>query len=289
MLNIKKRADLKLDKKRFVSVCNFEDSKGIEKYYPLHGHEFFELEICAGGAGKQILNGKEYDLSKGTLQLITTRDVHEVYCNPDFEHYNIRFKQESIDQKLLSRVFCLKDNIIVCLSEDEYDRILPMMKTAFEVSRKYFDDNEEVLFAELLLKNIVELITIELLNKVNGEEQGLKRPNNYILRAIEYTEENFMNKITADDVSKLLGLNRNYFSTMFHEGTGKTYKKYLTEVKLNYARNLISGTELSITEIASRCGFGSSNSFIREFTATFGVPPLKYRKNNSGEAEDDRI
>lgn len=288
MLNIKKRADLKLDKKRFVSVCNLEDNDGIGKNYTLHGHEFFELELCIGGAGKQILNGEKYDFTKGMLQLITTRDVHDVFYDYDFEHYNIRFNQESIDQKLLSRVFALKGNIVTYLSEDEYGQVLSMMKMAFEVSRKYYDDSEDILFAETLLKDLVEIIIIKLLNKLKNEEQAGKKQSNYILRAMEYTEENFMKKITAEDVSNFLGLNRNYFSTIFHENTGKTYKKYLTEVKLNYARNLICGTELSIAEIALRCGFGSSNSLIREFTSTFGAPPLKYR-HHSRRTADDRI
>ncbi|MBQ7039818.1 MAG: helix-turn-helix domain-containing protein [Clostridia bacterium] len=278
MLDIKKRADLKLNNKDFFSVCNLADSEGIERSYALHSHEFFELELCTGGKGHQTLNGEKYDFCKGMIQLITTRDVHEVYYDPDFEHYNIRFNQENIDRKLVTQVFSCGENIVISLDEEDYNRILPLMQMSYDISKKYYCGKEYVLSGESIIKNIIEIIIMLLLDKMKAEKTESKKQSSYILKAIEYTEENFMNGLTAEKVAKYVGLNRNYFSSVFHENTGKTYKKYLTDVKLNYAQNLVCGTELSISEIAKRCGFGTLNSFIREFTAKYGKSPLKYRK-----------
>ena len=70
------------------------------------------------------------------------------------------------------------------------------------------------------------------------------------------------------------------FEAKFREYTGKTYKEYLKELKLRYARRLLLVTEMSVTEISAASGYATQSHFNREFKNYYGLSPLGMR---SGE------
>lgn len=91
-----------------------------------------------------------------------------------------------------------------------------------------------------------------------------------------YLREDFRLK----DVSDRLKLNRSYVSRIFNEGYGKSFSLLVRDYRLHEAeRLLLAERECSVAEVAERCGFSSSSSFIRTFTAEHdGVTPGQYRE-----------
>lgn len=70
------------------------------------------------------------------------------------------------------------------------------------------------------------------------------------------------------------------FIQEFKRITGKTPINYLNECKMNYAKDLLINTRMQIVAISLEIGYDSLSYFIKKFTQTFGITPLKYRKLN---------
>jgi AraC-like DNA-binding protein len=74
--------------------------------------------------------------------------------------------------------------------------------------------------------------------------------------------------------------NKRYFCKLFKKYTGKTYKQYLREVKLNYALNLLKRTNLKITVVAIESGYSTVSHFNREFYAYYKKTPTQEKKQS---------
>lgn len=80
----------------------------------------------------------------------------------------------------------------------------------------------------------------------------------------------------------LPGYSPNYLSRRFRQAVGIGVHQYLMFIRLQHAANELLSTNDSVTEIAFRCGFVSSNYFKDAFKNAYGVSPRDYRKGEYG-------
>lgn len=100
----------------------------------------------------------------------------------------------------------------------------------------------------------------------------------HIRKCKAYIYEN--HNISVKKLAELTGLNQSYLSKLFSKEVGISIKKFITNVKIETAKNLLSYTNLSYIEIAYSLGFSSQSSFIRAFKTETGETPKKYRESN---------
>ncbi len=108
-----------------------------------------------------------------------------------------------------------------------------------------------------------------------------KRSHNNLLKEniISYIHDNFQNpNLSTVVVSENMKISEKYLIQFLKEQTGKTFAKYIEDLRIEKAKALLSETEYSNEQIASMAGFGSLNSFYRVFNKKTGVSPGVYRK-----------
>jgi AraC-like DNA-binding protein len=93
----------------------------------------------------------------------------------------------------------------------------------------------------------------------------------------EYICQNYHLPIGREDISTALGLNPSYLSRLFQRFAKTTIHKHLIRLRMGKAIFLLLESNLTIKEIALRCGFEDSNYFIRVFKAWHGITPSKLR------------
>ena len=101
--------------------------------------------------------------------------------------------------------------------------------------------------------------------------------------AKEYIRDNYSKDISLDDVSRRVNISPYYFSKIFKEETGEGFVEYLTGVRMEKAKELLSTTECSMKEICSMVGYSDPNYFSRSFKKNVGVTPTEYKAEGSGE------
>ena len=72
----------------------------------------------------------------------------------------------------------------------------------------------------------------------------------------------------------------NYFCNIFKEYTGKSVSAYLTDLRIQHAKQLLTATNKSINLIAEEVGYESSSYFIKVFKDLTGVTPNHFRRVN---------
>ncbi|MCK5735095.1 MAG: helix-turn-helix transcriptional regulator, partial [Spirochaetaceae bacterium] len=73
-----------------------------------------------------------------------------------------------------------------------------------------------------------------------------------------------------------------YFSRLFKEEAGQSFKIYLNNLRIDEAKNLLSETTLPLIEIASRVGFEDQSYFSRVFRNVVGISPGRFRRTANG-------
>ncbi len=100
----------------------------------------------------------------------------------------------------------------------------------------------------------------------------------YLDFCVDYIENNINKKITVEELTGLLGVSQPYLYKIFRSRFGVSVKEYVTELKMERAKNLLEKTDMSVTEVARRVGFGDVLSFSKAFKASEGASPLKHRE-----------
>jgi AraC-like DNA-binding protein len=96
--------------------------------------------------------------------------------------------------------------------------------------------------------------------------------------AIEYIREHYAEPLRLHQVARLAGLGQSHFSRLFSEHEGMPFERFVCELRLGRARQLLSASSLSVARIAELCGFNSPQYFARAFRRSHAVSPLAYRQ-----------
>lgn len=102
--------------------------------------------------------------------------------------------------------------------------------------------------------------------------------NEVINRIREYVSRHYMDDIGIAEIADCLNLTPNYVSTLFHKETGRTFVRYLTEVRINHARHLLDSPEATVAEVARAVGYRSARHFARLFRELVGRNPSEYHR-----------
>ncbi len=88
----------------------------------------------------------------------------------------------------------------------------------------------------------------------------------------------FAAPLSLDRLAAEARVSKYHFGRLFRQSTGMTPHAYLVRVRLDTAREMLVGTDLSVGQIARRCGYRGASQFAAAFAARFSMPPGSYRR-----------
>lgn len=133
--------------------------------------------------------------------------------------------------------------------------------------------------ADMLWEWFMEKI-INACQNIQGKRE--EKSNSIIETSKNYIKNNFNKDISLDEVSRAVNISPYYFSKIFKEGTGRNFIEYLTNIRIEKAKELLSTTEYSMKEICTMCGYSDPNYFSRSFKKNVGVTPTEYKITTEG-------
>ena len=98
-----------------------------------------------------------------------------------------------------------------------------------------------------------------------------------------YLQENYDRQVDLSALAESLGVSAPYLSKLFHEQTGTSPMRYLTDLRMSRARKLLADSGLTVREIAVRVGYPDPFHFSRSFKNAVGVSPAQFREQSRGD------
>jgi AraC-like DNA-binding protein len=105
--------------------------------------------------------------------------------------------------------------------------------------------------------------------------------NSHIERSLRIMQNNVFAKLTLEELSDKLKLNKSYFIRLFSKKMNTTPMKYFTRLKIEAASSMLISTSMPIYEISDKLCFYSEFHFSKSFKQHKGLPPRDYRANYS--------
>lgn len=96
---------------------------------------------------------------------------------------------------------------------------------------------------------------------------------------LEYIDSNYGQTITLNELSRIAGMSPKYFCSYFHSIIHRTPIDYLNYYRIERACSELSTSDLTLTEVAYRCGFSDVCYFIKTFKRYKGITPHRYCMN----------
>jgi len=256
--------------------------------FPIHFHPEFELNFILNGKGvRRVVGDSLEEIENIELVLVGPNLTHgwEIYnCkNKNIHEITIQFHNDLFGEKLLSRRIMkpIKD-----MFERSAHGIAFSEKIAREVQPKILrlskiDSIDYFLELISILHDLANSRKQHLLSSYTSDNKNFENSDK-IKKIYEYIQENYQNKISLKEISDLVNMSPVSFNRFIKKRTGKTFIEYVNDTRIGYAARWLIEKDLSIAEIAFKCGFNNIANFNRVFKKNKSCTPSQYREEFSG-------
>ena len=108
----------------------------------------------------------------------------------------------------------------------------------------------------------------------------------YIDFAVKYITDNIHRPVTIEKLTEIIGVSQPYLYKIFTHHLGISPKQYITNLKLDIAKSMLTSGDTSVTEIANSLGFPDVLTFSRFFSSKEKMSPTKYRETRRNPNEN---
>jgi AraC-like DNA-binding protein len=271
----------------FDHASAFNMSTGYkERSYQAHWHSYGEILLVGPGKTNIYSVGKNtYELAPDDLILIWPMEMHSIVDADREKALDIQFSNAFINSLFdLRRIMHMFRSLHIICVKAHPELAAKLKVIAIRMKEIFFSDrSEREIRCCMLLMEF--MLTLDQHREEFASEMKNGAPYSYTDTAIHrmiMVTDYIKNNLTADDLSqsamaRLAGVNKDYFSRIFHTITGMNYSRWLNTIRLEKATELLADKEKTLTEVAMLSGFQSISSFNRVFRAEKGMAPGEYR------------
>jgi AraC-like DNA-binding protein len=126
--------------------------------------------------------------------------------------------------------------------------------------------------------SLVTLVARQLVEQARlAQPETRDRHGHYVTLAKDYLLRHLTQSLHLEEVAAHLQISEEHLARLFKRSTGETVFDYVRRMRLEQARTLLIGSDMNVSEIAERTGFGSLAAFSRSFKRELGASPTEYR------------
>ncbi len=265
---------------------------------PVHRHDYFEVLFFIEGKAPQRISTREHSARRGTIFFIAPMTPHQarfnaadtcyvLYFDLAFLRPDIAAAPGEIDADLLARVphlapFAYQDQIDYVLAEPDID-LLKSLCDRMLAER----GSPRLCSAEIVRAHLV-LLLAEITRRYEDRIGALMREQppgggggRRVKGAVNFITAHLGEKIQLADAARKVAVSPNYLASLLKRETGKTFGELVTEKRMERARELLTFTELRVSQVAEAAGYDDYDYFCRRFKQIAGCTPLEFRARHA--------
>ena len=231
------------------------------------GSDSYLLLYTYSGRGVLSYEGKEYRLENGDGFLIDCRK-HHIFRSEGMRWDRSDLYFNGYTASAFFKAFSDSGSVVFHSKSGFTDRLNNLLQNYHRIQ-----PNRDL----MIHGGLTELLSW-LLTKKNDSTPT--ETEEMIYHLIQYLQAHYSEPINMDDISNLTGFSKYHLSREFRRLTGYAPIEYLLMVRMENVGTLLRNTDLSIAQIAERCGINSEQYLCRQFQKHFSVTPGRYRRQN---------
>ncbi|TDO73637.1 helix-turn-helix protein [Flavobacterium chryseum] len=283
--------DLPKPEHPLVSVYNFEDLKRLNEDEPKSLMlDFYSIALKRSSNAKMRYGQQEYDFKEGVLLFISPGQVFSIEGNAELKHtgWSLLIHPDFLWNTPLAKkikqyeYFGYSVYEALHLSDKEEKMIIGIMHNI----RQEYQSNIDKFSQDVIIAQI-ELLLTYAERFYNRQFITRKISNHKILARLENLLEDYFNSETLSKkglptvhyIAENLNVSPNYLSGMLKSLTGQSTQQHIHDKLIDKAKEKLTTTNLSISEIAFELGFEHQQSFSKLFKTKTTISPLEFRQS----------
>ena len=256
---------------------------------PLNHHPEYELVLILNGKGKRMVGDNVDRFKENDLVFTGPFLPHQWICDtyqksqPDVHQmkaFVIQFAYDFLGDKFfeIPENASLKKFLIESTRGYEFDG--HAKKQIISLLSKMINSNDVERLFDLfsIFKMFASSREFHLLSSPHSIESFLLKENEVMQKALQYILRNFHDRIRIKDLLEITNMSYPSFYSHFMSSYKMSFKKYLLDVRIDYACKLLKDENQNIAEIAYSCGFENLSNFNRQFRRSKNLTPSQFRK-----------
>ncbi len=237
-------------------------------YFRGEQHPPIELVYIEKGILHNFCEGQDLILHPTELLLFGPNQWHMQYADEEVQFLTVSFLWEGHD-------FSDWYNQVITTSADMQRAV----KAILQEYSQSLPDREEFLNAQLKLLLLQILRQPKPTDKRKGASPAVWQMHHQIInKALQIVSCQIYGKLTVPSLASAVNVSTSQLSNLFQAYLGISPAKYITKIRLEESKILLSSKRMSIGEVASRLGYSSIQHFSKQFHLWYGCTPSAYTK-----------
>ena len=242
------------------------------KICPVHYHNEYELYYLISGNTKYFIGDEIFSVEAGNFVFVPKGMFHHTDSENCLNNERIVI---SFDDSIFyegNRIYLerLLDERVIFIPKKKLPKLEEIL---YRIERE--KENCEEGINPFIIHYIIELIM--RICELKGDYNKFYDNNSIVHKTAEYISANYSEDLSLEQLGYILGVSRSHLSRSFKREMGMGLTEYITYVRLLNGERLLKETNLSVTEVATLCGYNDSNYFSTTFKKMRGITPLKFR------------
>ena len=283
--------DLPKPEHPLVSVYNFEDLKYLNEDEPKSLMlDFYSIALKRNSNAKMKYGQQEYDFNEGVLMFISPGQVFSIEGNAELKHtgWSLLIHPDFLWNTSLAKkikqyeYFGYAVHEALHLSEKEENMLIGIIQNIRQEYQSNIDKfSQDVIIAqiELFLTYAERFYNRQFITRKINNHQILERLEKVL--ADYFSDDSLVRKglPTVHYIAENLNVSPNYLSGLLKLHTGQSTQQHIHNKLIEKAKEKLSTTDLSISEIAFELGFEHQQSFSKLFKTKTNFSPLEFRQS----------
>ncbi len=252
-------------------------------------HQGARIALFTDGEGEMTINGKSYKVGKDTIIIILPWDTtffSEV--KKPLMAKILTFSFEMVVEFILSKNYAnglsgivneVAQNPVISLSKERFkkiDYIFKEIEDEVKESNIYCQYREKLLIDTYMTNKLIELMLLFCRYQQRNETIASK-DNDVLTEIFKYIYSHISTGVSLAELSTNFYMSKSSISRLISEKTGMSFNDLVSEIRVSKTEELLTYTDLSLSDIAAIVGFFDAPHLIKVFNVHIGRSPKQYR------------
>ena len=266
-------------------MFNYYKGEGVDywmseralRFCAAHWHKFYEVELILDGRGVEYINGVRYDVGRGSLTIMPPGAFHSYPSDTLIRFSTFCFTSHFLSPEIRQRLTESGPPWLFQIDEERTKRLISWLDILRDAMTGENPDRDAI------VRRVIELTLLwcdPSESLIRGEAAPDSNQARVVRTVLSYVDEHYAERIRRDELAESLHYSSSYFSTLFHRISGMTLSEHITDVRMNKAMELLTRSELPVSEVIRRVGYDSESLFYRAFRGYFGMNPRDVKRRD---------